>query len=305
MRHSLLFIFTFLAVLFFPSGSANAQQQYLTAEAIQHLNFGSFIYTGTSAAVTISTAGQYNSPIQPFITGTHGIVLTTTNVNNGQLQYTLGGTTATLQGPNGGTINVTNIVALKSKEPLSGSGELKLENPVGGTATITPGLTIGEYSGFVALTAGRGNLTSLVNIPVRLTLLPRLEMEEISSLNFGRMQLVAGMGGRIRIDPATGLRSLVNGSVNLVSNTHSQGQFRISGIPNHAITMSLPNTVTVSNAGGSASMTTENFTRYPSSPNLALAANGYLDMNIGGDLVVSANQPYGTYSGSYVITINY
>ncbi|MCL2469613.1 MAG: DUF4402 domain-containing protein [Alphaproteobacteria bacterium] len=306
MRRWLLFIGALLVLIFSP---AEAQaQNYMNAEVLQPLNFGTFIYTGTgaSATVTISTTGQSNSSVQPFVVGSCGIILVTTNVTNGQIQYTLANTSVTLQGSNGGTLNITNIALFNAKEtPNPVGGIAQLENSIGGTATITSGLLPGTYSGFVGLNIKRGNLTASLNIPISLIILPRLSAEELSPLDFGRMQLVAGMGGRVRINPATGLRTLVDGSVNLDNGTSGQGQFRVTGIANSAITISLPATVTIYHSDGGATMMAENLTRYPSTSNPVIASNGYLDINVGGDLVVSANQPAGHYLGHYVIAVNY
>ena len=308
MRHSLIFIFTFLAILFLPISSANAQnQQYMYTDILQPLNFGAFLYHGTEgpATVLISTSGQTNSSIQPFTIGDCGIISITTNVTNGNIQYIFSNTTATLQGSGGGTLNVTNLTAFNSKEKINDtSGEETLESSIGGTAIISSGLAPGTYTGFAGLTVMRDGFTSLVNVPISLILMPQLGIEEVSPLNFGSMQLVAGMGGRVRVDPATGLRTLISGSVNLANSSPSQGHFRIAGIANSAITISLPSSVTVYNKGG-ATMTAENFTRHPATPNPVIESSGYLDINVGGDLVVSTNQASGSYSGSYMITVNY
>jgi hypothetical protein len=77
------------------------------------------------------------------------------------------------------------------------------------------------------------------------------------------------------------------------------GTFRVTGEPGASFGVVLPPTATVTAPGGSMTISLFTVGALTGSP------VGTLDIAVGGTLAVSANQPVGSYSGTYQITVNY
>lgn len=88
--------------------------------------------------------------------------------------------------------------------------------------------------------------------------------------------------------------------------TRGPASFHLLGSRNRVVAVTLPTSFTISN--GSATMTVDNLVRNASNNgNLDVRLNnaGYFLLLVGGRLNVGANQPGGTYSGSFDVTVTY
>lgn len=121
------------------------------------------------------------------------------------------------------------------------------------------------------------------------------------SLAFG--SLVAGSGGSITVSPAS-VRSASGGVVLVPSGPGAAAQFSVTGDPSATYAISLPANGVVSLTSGANSIAVNTFT---SSPNLTgtLSIGGSQTLYVGATLDVGSNQPSGSYSGSFSVTVNY
>ncbi len=122
-----------------------------------------------------------------------------------------------------------------------------------------------------------------------------------SDLNFGSM--VAGSSaGTVTVSPtgavsSTGGVTLVLASTTPATYTLTRGR---SGNPSMQYTIQLPTTVTISS--GANSMTVGGFQNTPpTTGNLPKSAS--IPIGVGATLDVGANQPSGSYSGSFLMTV--
>lgn len=120
-------------------------------------------------------------------------------------------------------------------------------------------------------------------------------------LAFG--SLVAGSGGNVTVSPAS-VRSASGGVVLVPSGPGAAAQFSVTGDPSATYAISLPANGVVSLTSGANSIAVNTFT---SSPNLTgtLSIGGSQTLYVGATLDVGSNQPSGSYSGSFSVTVNY
>ncbi len=130
------------------------------------------------------------------------------------------------------------------------------------------------------------------------------------SLDFGRV-ISSNVAGTVTISP-TNVRTSTGG-VLLVGGDYQVARFAGRGSQNQRLRIRItPNTITLTGPG--PSMTVNNFTIGPAptlqpsgaSPNFRiLPADGIFWFTVGGTLNVGANQPSGTYSGTFNTTLEY
>ncbi len=109
--------------------------------------------------------------------------------------------------------------------------------------------------------------------------------------------------GTVTISPSTSDRTH-NGGVVLVASTTGAASFNVYGGANTAFTIALPDTDTINISSGSNIMTVQSLTVYPPG-SVTLDNQGQATFNIGGTLKVEPNQPVGTYTGSFLVTVAY
>ncbi|MEO0548530.1 MAG: DUF4402 domain-containing protein [Pseudomonadota bacterium] len=116
---------------------------------------------------------------------------------------------------------------------------------------------------------------------------------------FGRIAPSAVTGGSVVID--TGGARSCSTALTCLSGTYRAAKFSVTGEADALYTITLPDTITLTNGQGASlevdSLTTPLFTRQLS--------EGYDEFMIGGELEVAANQPVGTYIGTYIVTVDY
>jgi tartrate dehydratase beta subunit/fumarate hydratase class I family protein len=130
------------------------------------------------------------------------------------------------------------------------------------------------------------------------------------NLDFGRI-IPAAVAGTVTIS-TTNDRVATNGIV-LIGNDHQVARFAGQGVQGQRVRIQIaPATVTLTGPG--PAMTVTNFIIGPaptlqqngSSANFRiLPANGIFSFTVGGRLNVGANQPAGSYSGTFTATLDY
>jgi spore coat protein U-like protein len=137
-----------------------------------------------------------------------------------------------------------------------------------------------------------------------------LSFIQVENLDFGRI-IPSGTTGTVTISTSN-VRTATGGIV-LVGTDHQPGRFAGMGTVAQRVRVRItPNNITLT--GPVPSMTVNNITIDPqgtllqigASPNYRiLTLNGIFWFNVGGRLTVGANQPAGTYSGTFNATLDY
>jgi hypothetical protein len=126
-----------------------------------------------------------------------------------------------------------------------------------------------------------------------------ITLTEVESLSFGTL-LPYGRPGYIRINT----NGVTQGVSALSTADGAPSLWTVEGIGNAPYDITMPVTAEVTDAVGN-NMTVNNFRRTGSTTQLYLDAAGDASFYIGADLRVGANQPAGSYNGSYQVTVSY
>lgn len=173
----------------------------------------------------------------------------------------------------------------------------------GKISTIAAVLTLGASAAISgsALAADAIGNASVVIQNQAITLTPVLGQD----LNFGTV-LPFGRNGTVTVWE-NGTHQASNAHIADTNGISTSG-FTVSGVNSapYAITLPANNTVTLtSNVDPADTMTLTGFRRTGVNDQRVLDANGDATFSVGATLNVGANQPAGTYSGTYTVTVSY
>jgi hypothetical protein len=144
-------------------------------------------------------------------------------------------------------------------------------------------------------------------LPLLLLALPAQAADKVASLtvasNLALGRFVAASGGTVVVTPA-GMRSTTAGVIALPGGTISAAAFNLVETGNGKAlkwtTITLPASATL--GSGTASMTLSAFTSAPAG---TFIGSNLTQLTVGATLNVSPNQPAGTYTGTFSVTVNY
>jgi hypothetical protein len=128
-----------------------------------------------------------------------------------------------------------------------------------------------------------------------------VSMNTQNGLSFADIS-VKKSAGTVVLSP-DGNRATTGGTSIKSSVPSEPAAFTVSGEPNAAYTISLPEASVLTNSQGSTMVVTK-FTSLPAISGL-IDANGQQELFVGGTLNVGNNQAYGPYTGTMVVTIQY
>ena len=130
------------------------------------------------------------------------------------------------------------------------------------------------------------------------TIVAALALSETAPMDFGTVG-VTKAGGNVVLSP-NGTRS--GPATYSFDGSSRPGQFTVAGTPNAAIAISFSAGDAVTGPGPAMALgsLTHNAGRAP-----ALNSAGTLSLAVGATVTVGAAQPYGSYAGSYAVTVNY
>lgn len=137
---------------------------------------------------------------------------------------------------------------------------------------------------------------------VRVVTLKPLSIVNTRDLDFG-MMLSPTSAGTVVINPNTDART-TTGGVTAFGGTPQAAQFYTYSTGNQYLQVSRGALPVLSRVGGGATMNVTNLT-LNGAPMRYIGASGVLDLRVGGTLALAANQPEGSYTGSYAITVTY
>jgi hypothetical protein len=155
------------------------------------------------------------------------------------------------------------------------------------------------------LIAGIASLSALLMPGGREACAQQINLSNTRGLDFGRF--VAASGGTVIVSPTGGGPTRTGGVILLNSPTASPATFTVSksgnGGGNKAIIISLPANGSTQLTSGSSSMAVNAFTNSPAT--LTVVTSTGTTLSVGATLTVAANQPPGSYSGSFPLIVNY
>lgn len=145
------------------------------------------------------------------------------------------------------------------------------------------------FSGAATAATITGNATVLIQNTIGTS--------QTQQMNFATVSPTANPGV-VTLSPA----GVASSSTLDTYGTGAAGKFNIVAQPSTLLNISFSNG-TVSN--GSESMTLDNFTSTSIPASNTTDSSGLLALSVGANLNVGANQPSGTYNGTYTVTVSY
>jgi hypothetical protein len=154
------------------------------------------------------------------------------------------------------------------------------------------------------LIAGIASLSALLTPAGREACAQQVNLTNTRGLDFGRF--VASTGGTVIVSPTSG-RSRTGAVILLNSPTANPATFTVSkssnGSTNKSIVITLPANGSTRLTSGSNSMAVDSFVSSPAT--LTVLTTTGTTLSVGATLTVAANQPPGSYSGSFSVIVNY
>lgn len=129
-----------------------------------------------------------------------------------------------------------------------------------------------------------------------------LSLVNTEDLRFGSL-IAGGTGGGAVISQTSGARMVTGGATGAPSD-FGPAQFVAAGLANIIAIISVNNSTTINRVGGGASMAVADIATNRAAITL-LPPGGVLDINVGGRLIVGANQMPGDYAGTFTLTVIY
>ena len=154
-------------------------------------------------------------------------------------------------------------------------------------------LTLGYAEVWAAQATGTGNISAKIVAPVTVT--------ETQGLDFGTILAPTDSAKTVTISTG-GSRSDGDSGILVKTNEGHAGLFDVKGADSQTMTITVPNTVTLTSTGG-GSMTVNNFVTEPANKLTLSGTSGQI--KVGADLAVSQGQAVGDYAGTYTVTVSY
>jgi hypothetical protein len=160
-------------------------------------------------------------------------------------------------------------------------------------------------AGAAALSAGLyTSVTSAasINADANARVIAALIINQTNGINFG--DVVAGTAAStIQLD-TLGSPSVTLGDAQLAGGTVQAGAYTLTGEASKSYSISLPGLPVNITSGGGDTMTVSAF-NHDAGGAPALDGTGAGGFNVGATLNMSANQPAGTYTGTWPLTVDY
>ncbi len=155
------------------------------------------------------------------------------------------------------------------------------------------GIGLTQGSALLAATASATASATITSAPITIT--------NTTPLSFG--DIATGDQASVVDIAVDGTRTLDSGNAILdATATGSAAAFSITGEASKAYTVTLPTTAVNLDDGSGNTMTIDNFVSNASG---TIAADGTDSFNVGAKLNIAANQPAGSYSGSFNVDVVY
>ena len=133
-----------------------------------------------------------------------------------------------------------------------------------------------------------------------LLLLP-LTLTKVNDLQFGTI-VSSAVAGTVTINAASGARTHTGGVTEVGSDPGQRALFDWAGTPGQQVNFDLSYPTTLDDGAGNSVQVA---LLYLQSSTAIADSAGVVEVGVGGSILVSANQPEGTYSNTFQVTANY
>lgn len=166
-------------------------------------------------------------------------------------------------------------------------------------SVLTALLSLGALSGLCVAT---GAPAATASATVKTVTLHPLSIVKIRDLDFGIITTSAA-AGTVVIDPNLSARSTTGGTV-AGGGAPQAAEFYTYGTPRTSLQVNRGPLPILTRVGGGATMAVTELTLNGTTTYFTDGA-GFFDLKVGGTLTVNANQPEGTYLGTFDIIVTY
>lgn len=212
------------------------------------------------------------------------------------------GTAKLVSGPTGtnpvtftiGAIGLNNTATfyIGADMPISGDDSGKST----GAASASMYVETMSSSGKNAITS-QGSATATVDRSLSIT--------QNTALTFGRIALPPSGTATVTMPATTGMLTISGNAIAINSPSPARGNFTISGEGGQTISVSVTNPTLTNGGSGSLAVTTSNTAQGTQILSGSLGAAGTFSFYVGGSFTLSSTTPIGSYSGSYLVSVNY
>lgn len=217
------------------------------------------------------------------------------------------------------TVSASGATASIVTTPTTGNTITFELGPIGTNATKTfwlgfdypiagddSGLLSGAASSGFTVTIARTNNqapVSLASIATATAFRP-LNMTLTSNLAFGTVSRPRAGTGSVTIDALTGGRSVTGAGVQALANPiPSKAGYTVSGEGGQTFSIAVPTSFAMTGPGGTITVTTSQSLAGTQALSGALGVAGGATFNVGGSFPVSASTGLGSYTGTFVVTV--
>jgi hypothetical protein len=160
--------------------------------------------------------------------------------------------------------------------------------------------------GSISLTLN-AHATAQAGASASVTVIKALTIMKATDLSFGKIATGSlGAGGTVTISAgASGDRSQSGPLFLAAGDVGSSAQFTVNGEPNANISVSIPSEITLTKSGGGGSMTVSSVQSSATGGIATLTGLGEYSFFVGGTLTVANNQTDGSYTGTFVVGVDY
>jgi len=139
------------------------------------------------------------------------------------------------------------------------------------------------------------NGKAIVLIPLKLT--------KVQDLDFGTA-VTSAAAGSVVVDPSTGVAT-PSGGVTLVGATSTAAQFDFAGTANQQVTFSIASALPISLSDGNGNNLSLSALTLSTTSAIVDPTTLTVQVGVGGQIDVAANQPDGVYSNTFDVTADY
>jgi len=157
--------------------------------------------------------------------------------------------------------------------------------------TIAALLAVSAISNSAHAADATGNAGGVIIAP--------LQISKVTDLYFGTIAPSTTAADTVVVS-AAGAKTC-GAELTCMTADHTAAAFDVTGQADNVYTITLPSTVSISNGAG-GSMDVSSFTGSKATGTLTSGADSF---TVGGTLAVAANQAVGTYTGTFVVAVEY
>lgn len=153
----------------------------------------------------------------------------------------------------------------------------------------------------IAAGSSPASAANTASADARALLLIPLTITKVQDLDFGTI-VESSVAGTVTINAATGARTHNGGVTEVASDPGQRAVFDWAGTPGQQVNFDIAYPATLDDGAGNSVQVA---LLYLQSSSGIADVNGVVEVGVGGSLLISANQPAGSYSNTFTVTANY